>query len=82
MDQQLLTTPASSLPNEKENTPMNRPLVVDDATDILAASPEARALVADLLRTGRQGGLVVRSKTRRPLQYPTPAALEDAADQQ
>lgn len=81
MDQQLLTTPGPSLPNEKENTPMNCPLVlvVDDATDILAASPEARALVADLLRTGRQGGL---SETRRALQYPTPAALEDAADQQ
>ncbi|MFJ2709071.1 hypothetical protein ACIO3R_38605 [Streptomyces sp. NPDC087428] len=63
---------------------MNRPLVlvVDDATDILAASPEARALVADLLRTGRRNGLVVRSETRRPLQYPTPDALEDAAAQQ
>ncbi|NED18003.1 hypothetical protein G3I31_07570 [Streptomyces sp. SID9913] len=84
MDQQLLTTPAPSPPNEKENTPMNRPLVlvVDDATDILAAAPEARALVADLLRTGRQDGLVVRSETRRPLKYPTPAALEDAAAQQ
>ncbi|MDT0614447.1 hypothetical protein [Streptomyces lancefieldiae] len=63
---------------------MNRPLVlvVDDATDVLAASPEARALVDELLRTGRQGGLVVRSHKRRPLQYPTPDALEAAADQQ
>ncbi|MEU1789145.1 hypothetical protein ABZ553_25405 [Streptomyces sparsogenes] len=63
---------------------MNRPLVlvVDDATDVLAASPEARALVDELLRTGRQGGLVVRSTSRRPLQYPTPEALEAAADQQ
>lgn len=63
---------------------MNRPLVlvVDDATGVLAASPEARALVDELLRTGRQGGLVVRSHIRRPLQYPTPDALEGAADQQ
>ncbi|MFJ9668748.1 hypothetical protein ACIRPP_29765 [Streptomyces sp. NPDC101219] len=84
MDQQLLTTPVPSLPNEKEYTPMNRPLVlvVDDATDILATTTEARALLADLLRTGRQDGLVVRSETRRPLKYPTPAALEDAAAQQ
>ncbi|MFJ8692834.1 hypothetical protein [Streptomyces roseolilacinus] len=63
---------------------MNRPLVlvVDDATDVLAASPEARALVDGLLRTGRQSGLVVRATSRRPLQYPTPDALEDTADQQ
>ncbi|MFE2609446.1 hypothetical protein ACFXDI_40360 [Streptomyces mirabilis] len=66
---------------------MNRPLVllVDDAADVLAASPEARALVTELLRTGRRNGLVVRSEDRRPLphwQYPTPGALEDAADQQ
>ncbi|MFF9336934.1 MULTISPECIES: hypothetical protein [Streptomyces] len=63
---------------------MNRPLVlvVDDATDVLAASLEARALVDELLRTGRQGGLVVRSHSRRPLQYPTPDALEAAADQE
>jgi hypothetical protein len=63
---------------------MNRPLVlvVDDATDILAASPQARALVTELLRTGRRDGLVIRSKGRRPLQYPTPDALEDAAAQQ
>ncbi|MFJ4858638.1 hypothetical protein [Streptomyces sp. NPDC088730] len=63
---------------------MNRPLVllVDDAADILAASPEARALVTELLRTGRRNGLVVRSEDRRPLtQYPTAAALEAAADQ-
>ncbi|MEV7129687.1 hypothetical protein [Streptomyces sp. NPDC093260] len=62
---------------------MNRPLVlvVDDATDLLAASPQARALVDELLRTGRQSGLVLRSHTRRPLQYPTPDALEDTADQ-
>ncbi|MFJ3594555.1 hypothetical protein ACIQUY_34765 [Streptomyces sp. NPDC090231] len=57
-------------------------LVVDDTADILAASPEARALLADLLRTGRRNGLVIRSETRRPLQYPTPGALEAAADQQ
>ncbi|MFK0182391.1 hypothetical protein ACIQVR_41275 [Streptomyces xanthochromogenes] len=64
---------------------MNRPLVllVDDAADVLAASPEARALVNELLRTGRRNGLVVRSEDRRPLtQYPTAAALETAADQQ
>ncbi|CQR59389.1 hypothetical protein [Streptomyces leeuwenhoekii] len=63
---------------------MNRPLVlvVDDTTDVLAASPEARALVDELLRTGRRNGLVVRSNSRRPLQYPTPDALEGAADQQ
>lgn len=64
---------------------MNRPLVllVDDAADVLAASPEARALVTELLRTGRRSGLVVRSEDRRPLtQYPTIGALEDAADQQ
>lgn len=63
---------------------MNRPLVlvVDDATDVLAASPEARALVTELLLTGRRDGLVVRSEDRRPLtQYPTAAALEAAADQ-
>ncbi|MER5995843.1 hypothetical protein [Streptomyces viridosporus] len=63
---------------------MNRPLVlvVDDATDVLAASPEARALGDELLRTGRRNGLVVRSNSRRPLQYPTPDAPEAAADQQ
>ncbi|MFD7135174.1 hypothetical protein [Streptomyces sp. NPDC059894] len=64
---------------------MNRPLVlvVDDAAAVLAASPEARALVTELLRTGRRDGLVVRSEDRRPLtQYPTAAALEAAADQQ
>ncbi|WP_333744027.1 hypothetical protein [Streptomyces ardesiacus] len=63
---------------------MNRPLVlvVDDATDVLAASPEARALVDELLRTGRRNGLVVRSHSRRPLQYPTPDALEAAAGQE
>ncbi|MFD5101781.1 hypothetical protein [Streptomyces albidochromogenes] len=64
---------------------MNRPLVlvVDDAAAVLAASPEARALVDDLLRTGRRNGLVVRSEDRRPLwQYPTPDALENAAEQQ
>ncbi|KPI00031.1 hypothetical protein OK074_5979 [Actinobacteria bacterium OK074] len=66
---------------------MNRPLVllVDDAADVLAASPEARALVNELLRTGRRNGLVVRSEGRRPLphwQYPTAAALEAAADRQ
>ncbi|MBX4175559.1 MULTISPECIES: hypothetical protein [Streptomyces] len=63
---------------------MNRPLalVVDDATDVLATSPEARALVDELLRTGRQDGLMARSHNRRPLQHPTPDALEAAADQQ
>ncbi|MER7692646.1 hypothetical protein [Streptomyces sp. NPDC097610] len=64
---------------------MNRPLVllVDDAADVLASSPEARALVTELLRTGRRNGLVVRSENRRPLtQYPTAAALEDAVNQQ
>lgn len=63
---------------------MNRPLVlvVDDATDVLAASPEARALVTELLHTGRRNGLVARSQRRRPLQYPTPDALEDATAQQ
>lgn len=66
---------------------MNRLLVllVDDAADVLAASPEARALANELLRTGRRNGLVVRSEDRRRLphwQYPTAAALEDAADQQ
>ncbi|MFC8819051.1 hypothetical protein [Streptomyces rochei] len=60
---------------------MNRPLalVVDDATDVLATSPEARALVDELLR---QDGLMARSHNRRPLQHPTPDALEAAADQQ
>ncbi|MER6375315.1 hypothetical protein ABT255_44820 [Streptomyces mirabilis] len=66
---------------------MNRSLVllVDDAAAVLAASSEARALVNELLRTGRRNGLVVRSEDRRPLphwQYPTPGALEDAAAQQ
>ncbi|NEC15291.1 hypothetical protein G3I34_24095 [Streptomyces sp. SID8014] len=64
---------------------MNRPLVlvVDAAADVLAASPEARALVTEMLRTGRRDGLVVRSEDRRPLtQYPTAAALEAPADQQ
>ncbi|GGZ81209.1 hypothetical protein [Streptomyces rubiginosohelvolus] len=62
----------------------NRPLVlVADAADVLAASPEARALVTELLLTGRRNGLVVRTEERRPLtQYPTPGALEAAADQQ
>ncbi|MEW1753430.1 hypothetical protein [Streptomyces angustmyceticus] len=63
---------------------MNRPLVlvVDDAADVLAASPEARELVTELLRTGRRNGLVVRFEDRRPLwQYPTLGALEAAAQQ-
>ncbi|WP_158795092.1 hypothetical protein [Streptomyces sp. NRRL S-337] len=63
----------------------HRPLVllVDDAADVLAASPKARALVTELLRTGRRNGLVVRSEDRRPLwQYPTVGALEAAADRQ
>ncbi|GAA3381168.1 hypothetical protein GCM10020367_71390 [Streptomyces sannanensis] len=64
---------------------MKRPLVlvVDDAADVLAASPEARALVTELLRTGRRNGLVVRTEDRWPLwQYPTLSALEDAAARQ
>jgi hypothetical protein len=57
-------------------------LVVNDTADILAASPEARTLVTELLRTGRRNGLVVRCEGRQPLphwQYATPGALEDAA---
>ncbi|WP_018569249.1 hypothetical protein [Streptomyces sp. PsTaAH-124] len=63
---------------------MNHPLVlVVDAAAVLAASPEARALVTELLRTSRRNGLAVRTEDRRPLtQYPTAAALEAAADRQ
>ncbi|WP_331760762.1 hypothetical protein [Streptomyces sp. NBC_01238] len=66
---------------------MNRPLVlvVDEAADVLAASPEARALVNELLHAGRRNGVRVRFGSRRSLpfwQSPTPGALEDAADQQ
>ncbi|MFJ9551778.1 hypothetical protein [Streptomyces erythrochromogenes] len=64
---------------------MYRPLVllVDDAADVLAASPEARELVTELLRTGRRNGVVVRFEDRLPLwQYPTAATLEDAANRQ
>ncbi|MEU2415125.1 hypothetical protein [Streptomyces sp. NPDC013099] len=59
----------------------NRPLVlVADSADVLAASPEARALVTELLLTGRRNGLVLRTESRRPLtQYPTPDALDEAA---
>ncbi|MEU5971978.1 hypothetical protein [Streptomyces globisporus] len=59
----------------------NRPLVlVADSADVLAASPEGRALVTELLLTGRRNGLVVRTEERRPLtQYPTPGALDEAA---
>ncbi|MFJ9530485.1 hypothetical protein [Streptomyces cyaneofuscatus] len=59
----------------------NRPLVlVADAADVLVASPEARALVTELLLTGRRNGLVIRTEERRPLtQYPTPDALDEAA---
>ncbi|MGO1025669.1 hypothetical protein ACTOXX_34405 [Streptomyces rubiginosohelvolus] len=59
----------------------NRPLVlVADAADVLAASPEARALVTELLLTGRRNGIVVRTEDRRPLtQDPTPDALDGAA---
>ncbi|MFH9568460.1 hypothetical protein [Streptomyces globisporus] len=59
----------------------NRPLVlVADAADVLAASPEARALVTELLLTGRRNGLVVRTEDRRSLtQHPTPDALDEAA---
>ncbi|MEW9513746.1 hypothetical protein [Streptomyces bacillaris] len=62
----------------------NRPLVlVADGADVLAASPEARALVTELLLTGRRNGLVLRTEDRRPLtQYPTPDALDEAADPQ
>lgn len=59
----------------------NRPLVlVADSADVLAATPEARALVTELLLTGRRNGLVLRTEDRRPLtQYPTPDALDEAA---
>ncbi|MGC5543693.1 hypothetical protein ACPYPE_23770 [Streptomyces griseus] len=59
----------------------NRPLVlVADGAEVLAASPEARALVTELLLTGRRNGIVVRTEDRRPLtQYPTPDALDEAA---
>lgn len=59
----------------------NRPLVlVADAADVLAASPQARTLVTELLLTGRRNGLVLRTESRRPLtQYPTPDALDEAA---
>ncbi|MFE8978595.1 hypothetical protein ACFYM7_35020 [Streptomyces cyaneofuscatus] len=59
----------------------NRPLVlVADGTDVLAANPEARALVTELLLTGRRNGIVLRTEDRRPLtQYPTPDALDEAA---
>jgi len=64
----------------------NRPLVlvVDKAADVLTVSPAARALVNELLRTGRRNGVVVRAEGRRPLrnrQYPTLNALENAAEQ-
>jgi hypothetical protein len=59
-----------------------RPLVlVVDAADVLAASPEARVLVTELVRTGRRNGVVVRSEDRQPLwQHPTAAAFEAAVD--
>ncbi|MGP3990862.1 hypothetical protein [Streptomyces sp. 3N207] len=60
-------------------------LVVDDAADVLADSPEARTLVNELLLTGRRNGVGVRCESRRPLphwQPPTLNALENAADQQ
>ncbi|MDX3587567.1 hypothetical protein [Streptomyces europaeiscabiei] len=70
---------------------MDRPLlpllplvVVDEAADVLARSPEARELMTKLLLTGRRNGIRVSFEGRRPLphwQYPTPGALEDAADQ-
>ncbi|MFC9035377.1 hypothetical protein [Streptomyces arboris] len=48
----------------------NRPLVlVADAADVLAASPEARTLVTELLLTGRRNGLVLRTESR-PLRPP------------
>ncbi|NJP53529.1 hypothetical protein HCJ93_26560 [Streptomyces sp. SBST2-5] len=56
-------------------------LVVDDAADVLAASPEARALVHELLLIGRRNGVRVSFESRRPLpfwQYPTVEALEEA----
>lgn len=68
---------------------MDRPMlslvVVDDAADVLARSPEARELMTQLLLTGRRNGIRVRFENRRPLphwQYPTLAALEDAAGQE
>ncbi|ALC32316.1 hypothetical protein [Streptomyces sp. CFMR 7] len=59
----------------------NRPLaLVADSADVLTASPEARALITELLLTGRRNGLVFRAEDRRPLtQYPTPDALDEAA---
>ncbi|MFE1545505.1 hypothetical protein ACFW61_34315 [Streptomyces microflavus] len=53
-----------------------------DAADVLAAGPEARALVTELLLTGRRNGLVIRTEDRRPLthlQHPTATALDAAA---
>ncbi|MGJ5899354.1 hypothetical protein ACSCBZ_46560 [Streptomyces niveiscabiei] len=67
---------------------MDRPLlplvVVDDAADVLARSPEARELMTQLALTGRRNGIQVRFEGR-PLpywQYPTLAALEEAAHPQ
>lgn len=46
----------------------NRPLVlVADSADVLAASSEARALVTELLLTGRRNGLVLRTESRRQI---------------
>ncbi|MEU2294119.1 hypothetical protein [Streptomyces bacillaris] len=62
----------------------NRPLaLVADSADVLAASPEARALITELLLTGRRNGIVVRTEDRRLLtQYPAPDAVDEAADPQ
>ncbi|MEU0703391.1 hypothetical protein ACFY9H_31335 [Streptomyces bacillaris] len=62
----------------------NRPLaLVADSADVLAASPEARALITELLLTGRRNGIVVRTEDRRPLKaYPAPDAVDEAADPQ
>ncbi|WP_327372320.1 hypothetical protein [Streptomyces sp. NBC_01217] len=50
---------------------MDRPLVlvVDEAADVLAASPEARALVNEVLHAGRRNGVRVRFESRRPLPF-------------
>ncbi|MFJ1561579.1 hypothetical protein [Streptomyces mirabilis] len=64
--------------------PLLPPVVVDEAADVLARSPEARELMTKLLLTGRRNGIRVRLEGRGPLphwQYPTLTALEDAADQ-
>ncbi|QIB49503.1 hypothetical protein [Streptomyces aureoverticillatus] len=68
---------------------MDLPLIViDEAADVLARSPEARALVNRLLLAGRKNGIQEQPDPEtgpgaalRHWQYPTPAALEAAARQ-